>query len=70
MSEHRNTRNEPDATQPDPIHVGVLQRLIAEERIARRAYEIYESRGRQDGHADEDWRQSCAEFAAGAITGP
>jgi hypothetical protein len=25
------------------------------ERIARRAYELYEERGRQDGQALEDW---------------
>jgi plasma-membrane proton-efflux P-type ATPase len=26
--------------------------------IARRAYELYEQRGRQDGQADQDWRQA------------
>ena len=30
--------------------------LIArEEEIRRRAYELYEERGRQDGFAEEDW---------------
>jgi outer membrane protein TolC len=27
----------------------------AQERIARRAYELYEQRGRQEGQALEDW---------------
>ena len=30
--------------------------------IARRAYEIYESRGRIDGADLEDWRQAQLEF--------
>jgi hypothetical protein len=28
---------------------------IYEEEVRRRAYEIYEARGRQDGNAVEDW---------------
>lgn len=44
--------------------VGVLEHQIDHERIARRAYEIYESRHRADGHADEDWFQAAAEYAA------
>ena len=47
------------AARPD----GLLERQIDEERIARRAYEIYESRGRADGHADDDWFQAAAEYA-------
>jgi hypothetical protein len=29
--------------------------------IARRAYELYEKRGRGEGHAEEDWSQAEAE---------
>jgi hypothetical protein len=29
--------------------------------IRRRAYELYEKRGRQDGHAEEDWQRAEAE---------
>jgi len=43
---------------------GTLARQIAEEHIARRAYEIYESRGRADGHADDDWFLAASEYAA------
>ncbi len=31
-------------------------------QIAKRAYELYEQRGRQDGHAKEDWEQSECEI--------
>lgn len=34
-----------------------------EERIRLRAYEIYEQRGRADGHALEDWLQAQAELS-------
>ena len=40
-----------------------LTRQADHDRIAARAYEIYESRRRVDGHADEDWRQAEAEYA-------
>ena len=42
---------------------GVRERQIDEAQIAQRAYEIYESRGRGDGHADDDWFQAAAEYA-------
>ena len=29
--------------------------------VARRAYELYEKRGRTDGHAEEDWSQAQGE---------
>ena len=41
-----------------------LERQIDDERIARRAYEIYESRNRVEGHAADDWFQAAAEYAA------
>ena len=34
-----------------------------EEAIRRRAYELYEERGRQDGRAEEDWLRAEAEIA-------
>ena len=34
-----------------------------EERIRRRAYELYEQRGREDGHDAEDWLAAEAELA-------
>ncbi|HEY6250839.1 MAG TPA: DUF2934 domain-containing protein [Candidatus Angelobacter sp.] len=32
------------------------------EKIHRRAYQLYEDRGRQDGHDLEDWLQAEAEL--------
>jgi hypothetical protein len=34
-----------------------------EEQIRRRAYELYERRGREDSHDIEDWLQADAELA-------
>ena len=50
MTEHRNA--------------GTLADQIEEEHIARLAYAIYESRGRADGHADDDWFRAVAAYAA------
>lgn len=33
-----------------------------EEEIRRRAYELYEARGREDGHDVEDWLEAEAEI--------
>ena len=35
-----------------------------EEQIRRRAYEIYEERGREDGHDMEDWLRAEAEITS------
>lgn len=35
-----------------------------EESVRARAYELYEGRGRMDGHAEEDWLQAEGEVAA------
>ncbi len=32
-----------------------------EERVRLRAYELYERRGKDDGHADDDWIRAEAE---------
>jgi hypothetical protein len=58
---HARRQAATDATAGD---AGRLERQIDEERIARRAYQIYESRDRADGHADADWLQAEAEYAA------
>ena len=34
-----------------------------EEKVRARAYELYEGRGRIDGHAEEDWLQAESEVA-------
>ena len=50
---------------------GVLEQQIDDERIARRAYAIYESRDRADGHSEADWLQAESEYrsrGAGVVT--
>ncbi len=47
-------RSEPISTIPDPAQL--------EERIRIRAYELYEARGREDGHDREDWLQAEGEI--------
>jgi DUF2934 family protein len=34
----------------------------SEEQIRQRAYELYEARGREDGHDFEDWQQAETEI--------
>jgi len=36
-----------------------------QERIRRRAYELYEQRGKEDGHDLDDWLQAESEVAQG-----
>jgi hypothetical protein len=38
--------------------------LDLEEQIRRRAYDLYERRGREAGHETEDWLQAEAELAS------
>lgn len=40
---------------------------VREEMIRRRAYELYEKRGREDGHAEEDWLQAEAEIIGSVL---
>jgi P-type Cu2+ transporter len=37
-----------------------------QERIRQRAYELYEQRGRQDGHAEQDWLEAEREISKAA----
>jgi Protein of unknown function (DUF2934) len=36
--------------------------IDAQQKIQQRAYELYEERGREDGHAEEDWLRAEAEI--------
>lgn len=46
-------------------HEGLTQVELAAE-IRLRAYELYEQRGRGDGHAQEDWAQAEVEVLQSA----
>lgn len=60
---------EPRPNGPVPVEPMAQNRNGAdlEERIRLRAYELYEARGRQDGHAEDDWL--LAEEEITGITG-
>jgi Protein of unknown function (DUF2934) len=38
------------------------QDLELEDQIRQRAYELYEERGREEGHEEEDWLRAEAEI--------
>jgi hypothetical protein len=40
------------------------------EQIQRRAYELYEQRGRQDGHQLEDWFQAEQDLRSASVAAP
>ncbi len=42
--------------------VTTLDPTRLEDDIRRRAYELYEARGREDGHELDDWLQARAEI--------
>jgi len=45
-----------------------VQTLDRDERIRRRAYSLYEQRGRVDGHDMDDWLQAEAEVSGKSKT--
>jgi Protein of unknown function (DUF2934) len=54
-----SSRNSEKAPAPTK-HENVSSTL--EEAIRRRAYELYEQRGREDGHDTEDWPRAEEEI--------
>lgn len=55
MSKEKNPETRAAAPQSEPV----------EEQFRRRAYELYEARGREEGHDLEDWQQAEAEITVG-----
>lgn len=54
----RRASNSDAHPSPLPLHM--------EQTVRRRAYELYEQRGREDGHAQEDWLHAEAEVVGTA----
>jgi len=53
----------PDATKKQPTTMtSELQELELKYQIRLRAYELYEARGRKDGHQVEDWLRAEEEI--------
>ena len=53
--------SQPPAKRPMPA---ASSSMNLEEDIRRRAYELYELRGREDGFAEEDWTRAEREVLA------
>lgn len=49
------------AKRPDPPRKTPVPAAL-EDQIRLRAYELYEARGRQDGHGLDDWLRAEAEI--------
>jgi hypothetical protein len=49
---------------PKPPHLRPLQSPEElQEQVSRRAYELYEARGREDGHDLDDWLRAESDVA-------
>jgi hypothetical protein len=53
---NENAGVSPNNTPAAPAYTGI------EEEIRRRAYELYQERGRQDGFEQEDWARAETEI--------
>ena len=55
-----------DKTSTAPENSTTARPGVDSERIARRAYELYEARGREDGRDVDDWLAAEHELAHGS----
>ena len=54
----------PDATKKQPTtEISELHEFELEYQIRLRAYQLYEARGQEDGHEEEDWFRAKEEIA-------
>ena len=51
-----------DATKKSPVSTTTSMGSSLEEEIRHRAYQLYEERGREDGHDLDDWLSAEAEI--------
>lgn len=64
MATRKGNEASPGKTRKKPATTSAASSHVApdlQEEISRRAYELYEERGREDGHAAEDWLRAEAE---------
>jgi len=61
VAAHEQMRQTPAATSATPSTNASMADLV-QQKIETRAYELYQARGCQDGHALEDWLQAQAEI--------
>lgn len=56
-----------DLTKKPPANVTTESHPNLEEEIRRCAYELYEARGRENGHDLDDWLRAEAEITGTAV---
>ena len=56
-----------DRTQKPTANIATESNPNLEEQIRRRAHELYEERGREDGHDMEDWLRAEAEITGTGV---
>lgn len=56
-----------ERTQQPTANIATESHANLEEQIRRRAHELYEERGREDGHDMEDWLRAEAEITGTAV---
>jgi hypothetical protein len=66
MIETTTSRSLPERSGAAPDARPGSEKTVDSSRIASRAYELYESRGRQQGRALEDWLNAERELAGAA----
>ena len=54
----------PSSAQPESLNMDNAPNVLADSAVQTRAYELYELRGRVDGHANEDWYQAETDLRA------
>jgi len=60
-----NIRSKPTpATQSESLPKGNAAIARADAAVQARAYELYELRGRSNGHAEQDWYQAETDLRA------
>ena len=60
-----NIRSKPTpATQSESLLKGNVAIARADAAVQARAYELYELRGRSNGHAEQDWYQAETDLRA------
>jgi len=52
---HRTSSSHPSTSHPE-------SQALTEELVRQRAYQLYEERGREDGHDLDDWLRAEAEM--------
>jgi len=59
----QSKRNPAGAPKDSPAKLAMMPNTVPpQDRIRQRAYELYESRGRQPGQAEQDWLRAESEL--------